>query len=447
MHRIPNIVHARLKAETLEASHPDANALSAFAEKSLTEGERSEVLDHLARCVECRDILALALPATESLQLAAKPSPTRSLTWPALRWGFVTAGVAVITTFGVMQYQHHVEPIAQFAKPSSHNGDVKLSAKALPAPLNSDVPAKQMEKSVAQAASPANLDKSTAPSPELRADQKPEHRAPAAALPYAPRPNTMVARGFLTQSAPSSVIPGPSQRNQLAPRQENSPDLNKKLPAASETVEVQAASPAPEQESQLQGQSIAAAPAADDSGARVGKAKDATPSSGAVTATNHLAVSGRNFTQLAAPVPGIAPRWNITSTGGLQRSYDQGSTWQDVDANIAFSTGATIGGPLKAPAAKADATTMSPKRQAAPPTFRAVAANGADVWAGGTSAMLYHSTDAGNHWSRVLPSGAGSVLTGDIISVEFPDAQHGKITTSTPEVWTTPDNGETWQKQ
>jgi len=439
MHRIPNIVHARLKAETPEASHPDANQLSAFAEKSLTERERSTVLDHLARCIECRDVLALALPATESLQPASKPSPSRWLTWPALRWGFVTAGVAVIATFGVMQYQRHAQPAAQFARYNSQSEEVKLSAKALPAPLNADVPAKQMEKSVTQAASPANLDKNPQPSPEQKAEQKPEHRAPGATTPSAPRPNAMVARGFLTQSAPSTVMP---PRNELAPQQGISPDLNKKLPAASETVEVQAASQSPESESQPAGQSIAAAPTADDSGARVGKAKDATPS-----ATNQLAVSGSNFTQLAAPAPGIAPRWNLTSSGGLQRSYDQGSTWQDIDVTTAFSTGAAIGGPLKAPAAKADATTMSPKRQAAPPAFRAVAANGADVWAGGTSAMLYHSTDAGNHWSRVLPSGAGSVLTGDIVSVEFPDAQHGKITTSTPEVWTTPDNGETWQKQ
>jgi photosystem II stability/assembly factor-like uncharacterized protein len=76
-----------------------------------------------------------------------------------------------------------------------------------------------------------------------------------------------------------------------------------------------------------------------------------------------------------------------------------------------------------------------------------VAANGSDVWAGGANGVLYHSTDAGAHWSRVTPSSGNAVLTGDILTMEFADPQHGKIVTSTSETWSTSDRGLTWQKQ
>ena len=442
MQNVPNIVRQRLKAETSATDHPDANVLSAFAEQALSDGERSAVLDHLARCIECRDVLALALPATEIIQPAVKPSPTRWLTWPALRWGLVAAGVAVIATFGVMQYQRNARPQAQFARVASQTQDsqtqdLKLAEKVPPAPLNSDAPAKKAEPSFAKAESPASLDKNPQPSPALKAEQKIEHRA-LVAVPSSPQPNPKVAPGLLTQSAPvAPLAPRPSEQN-LA--QNSALNLSKKVPAASESVEVQGASPSVP-DSQVEGDSIAAV-SSDESTAKVGKAKDATPSNTAAPA-----VSGRNFTQLIAVGSDVAPRWNITATGSLQRSYDQGASWQDVDVIAASSTGAVIGGPMKAPVANANALGTSLGKQSLRPVFRAVAANGADVWAGGTAGLLYHSIDAGNHWSRVLPSGAGFVLAGDIVSIEFPDAQHGTITTSTPEVWTTPDNGGTWQKQ
>ena len=81
------------------------------------------------------------------------------------------------------------------------------------------------------------------------------------------------------------------------------------------------------------------------------------------------------------------------------------------------------------------------------PVFRAVAANGADVWAGGTAAALYHSSDSGAHWARVVPTSESATLSGDIVTLEFPDAQSGRISTSTGEVWTTTDSGQSWKRQ
>jgi hypothetical protein len=153
------------------------------------------------------------------------------------------------------------------------------------------------------------------------------------------------------------------------------------------------------------------------------------------------------------PIPGATasgllsiPSWSISSSGGLQRSFDVGKTWQDVDVTASAGAGVTptqTGSSSAAEFAKA----ANQKKQAAAPTFRAVTAMGPEVWAGGVAGALYHSVDAGGHWMRVVPMWGGVVLSGDIVSVAFSDPQHGKITTSNASVWTTSDDGQTWQKQ
>jgi len=63
------------------------------------------------------------------------------------------------------------------------------------------------------------------------------------------------------------------------------------------------------------------------------------------------------------------------------------------------------------------------------------------------SGILYHSSDGGETWTRVIPAAAGVTLIGDILSIEFTDQQNGKLTTSHPEIWTTSDAGHSWQKR
>jgi photosystem II stability/assembly factor-like uncharacterized protein len=135
----------------------------------------------------------------------------------------------------------------------------------------------------------------------------------------------------------------------------------------------------------------------------------------------------------------------MVNSGRLQRSSDQGQTWQDVDVTASADTGASL--ELAIASSKAGKARKDKKAIVAAPLLRAVAANGPDVWAGGTAAALYHSSDAGAHWARVIPSSESATLSGDILSLEFPDAQNGRIFTSTGEVWTTADSGQAWKKQ
>jgi len=112
----------------------------------------------------------------------------------------------------------------------------------------------------------------------------------------------------------------------------------------------------------------------------------------------------------------LIPRWTLSSDGTLQRSLDSGRTWQTIPVSSR-----TI--------------------------FRALYAAGFDIWVGGTAGSLFHSSDAGQHWTQVRPVVNGQALRDDIIGVEFRDALHGKLTSSIQETWTTSDAGQTWQKQ
>jgi photosystem II stability/assembly factor-like uncharacterized protein len=163
-----------------------------------------------------------------------------------------------------------------------------------------------------------------------------------------------------------------------------------------------------------------------------GRAKDAKepqPKSGAGTALSRnvsatppakadykvSAQIASNMVQLRNPMT-TTPRWTLSPDGVLERSLDGGRTWETI--------------PVAATAA-----------------LRALAADGFEIWVGGAAGALYHSSDIGQHWVRVIPTVDGEALDADIIGVAFTDASIGKLTTSNHETWTTSDAGQSWQKK
>jgi Carboxypeptidase regulatory-like domain/Photosynthesis system II assembly factor YCF48 len=589
MQDVPKIVRERLKVVAPAVNHPDADVLTAFAERSLLEKERAVVLEHLARCGDCRDIVALALPAAEPIQAVVRPSPGGWLTWPVLRWGFVAAAIVAVASFGLLQYQRRpantaVKQLSPTVEVAANEPKKSVAPFAAGAPTEKVVPAATGKKEKLQspaapafsgsfdAANAAANEKKTSSCGEAAPAQVPSQ---ARSFPGAagitgnssrsggPR----LANQWPQQNMVQNQISAPAAQNGVAKQQAAGGDMSAgaRVPTVNQTVEVSAAGPATVTESAngkarlAQNQpasqplladaygSVAkykAAPQAalgqivgyvvDPSGAVVSNARititpsaitsskagasatavtnsqgawliaglpsgnykaqaeaqgfkttvldfnyDANhpskynltlnpgsvsetvevsaaevqvPTQGAVgglitnTQVSQIPISGRNLTQLATVAP--VPRWTINASGALQRSFDQGNSWQTVDVNAnpaaAGANFAVAAAPSRAKAKDAD---KALKRDAANPTFRAVAATGSDVWAGGSAGALFHSTDAGNHWTRVVPVSAGAILTGDIISLEFADLQHGRVSTSTPEVWTTSDGGQTWQKQ
>jgi len=492
MQNAPKIVSERLRAAPAVGNHPDADALTAFAERSLPELERTVVLEHVSRCRDCRNVIALALPETETAILTPSPARRPWLTWPALRWGFVAAGVVAIASLGVLQLQRRSEVSALVAKESRSQTAAPASAtQPLPqaAPTDAASTDKLAYNKVAPAApgpdasaelggSPKRTEPRVRPAPEptVIAGARPPHSSPFVASP---------SRGTIGGSFGGPLQHGPKmpqQWQQQIPSQANgaavaAPALvanqtgntaANKIPAASEMVEVQAE--AVQLDTLTQNQSAQSGQAGEQQSAAdettVGKAKLPVPAerdnaalgqtlsvvqAAPSNAAQNAPLSGRNFTQLVELSP--APRWSITAAGGLQRSLDQGKSWQSVDVNAAptFAESATTPEVVANSRAEKKDSARKTQKQAVPApsslVFRAITATGAEVWVGGSSGVLYHSVDAGARWIRVMPVSSGIPLTSDILAVEFSDPQHGRITTSSAEVWTTADDGQTWQKQ
>src|SRR5579863_9830765 len=147
MQNVPKIVRERLKAAMPAPNHPDADMLTAFSERSLPEVERDIVIEHLARCGECREVVALALPETEAVETVVRPAASGWFAWPVLRWGFVSAGIVLVAWLGVVLYQRqtHSATVAYRATvpavTSTAPQDGAAQATAQPSVQRDEVPA------------------------------------------------------------------------------------------------------------------------------------------------------------------------------------------------------------------------------------------------------------------------------------------------------------------
>jgi len=108
---VSKIIRSRLGQQAVPQpdGHPDPDLLAAFAESSLLERERTELLAHLANCTDCREYLAVAFSTPEPESNKAKHPQRSSVrhwfrTW---RW-FVTAAAACCVIGVALQY--YVEP-------------------------------------------------------------------------------------------------------------------------------------------------------------------------------------------------------------------------------------------------------------------------------------------------------------------------------------------------
>jgi hypothetical protein len=354
MAEILKVVGQRLQTISERGEHPDPNLLNAFLERSLGKRERVQILEHLAACTDCRQIVSLsgAEPGVADAVPVVPPSPGW-LSWPALRWGALVACVVVVGA--VVTLRHKPETRQTAASLAGGKPAVETQFLATNGAVEKKVASLQMPKPEAKVAlltkQPTSLPKATNTS---RAN---ENHAAVAASPV----EMAEAR---TVSPFAEMVPGRAK------------DASTE---SQDTQEKAIGEPSPRRRSM---------------GAPLGAASLASNAS----------------------VPAnLVPRWTLSSDGTLQRSLDSGRSWQTIPVSSR-----TI--------------------------FRALAANGLDIWVGGLGGALFHSSDAGQHWTQVRPAVDGETLADDIIGVEFIDTLQGKLTTSGGETWTTADAGQTWQK-
>jgi photosystem II stability/assembly factor-like uncharacterized protein len=127
-------------------------------------------------------------------------------------------------------------------------------------------------------------------------------------------------------------------------------------------------------------------------------------------------------TAMASEAPRVL--WSINASPGtsgatrgvVQRSTDAGQTWDVVPLSERVS-------------------------------FRAVASNGSDVWAGGSDAALFHSSDSGAHWEQIQVAQEDAAASGAIVRIDIRGTGEIRITTSSGEDWTSSDAGHHWKRQ
>src|SRR5215469_13327452 len=104
--QLPKIVAARLQRSSI-AEHPDPDLLTAFAEQKLAGRECDSVLEHLAACEECRQILVLAAPESVPQAVPAAFGSSSWLRMPLIRWGAVAASIVIVAAAIVVR---RIEP-------------------------------------------------------------------------------------------------------------------------------------------------------------------------------------------------------------------------------------------------------------------------------------------------------------------------------------------------
>jgi hypothetical protein len=387
--------------------HPDADLLVAFQEGAVTAHERERLLTHFAACAHCREVMRLSLPVPERTQQVVVPAVAGWRRW--LNWAAVAATVVVLGSVGIIyQVEHHG------SKPVLEQGSEQAGVSA----THSDT-------SPAPAALPRHAAKTTAPSDNAKAVAKPpEPAAGEASLERKPEPlqkkvAPSLGLGMKTGSASSSTgtavkVPDYVAGGGQTAAEAISPSTIERGPLRAPFAGTIGAG-----HSGTGGEASSRAPAAPSASSSYQSDSMATRSQ-ALQAPGTASQAQRQTASLphsraafdsAAPV---RPQWRISPAGELQRAF-AGSDWQTVLAS-------------------------------AHTKFHALALVGNDVWAGGSEANLFHSTDGGTTWTRVpLPTQGPAAPT--ITRITWDDALNGIVGTDTATIWATADGGRTWTQR
>jgi photosystem II stability/assembly factor-like uncharacterized protein len=456
MRDVSKIVLKRLQKTQAAGIHPDADLLTAFAERSLVESERTHVMEHLASCSDCREVVAFALPATETVVVTSSDSPTRTgwLSWPVLRWSVAVAGIIAVTSLGVVQYRQRQKSDTLVSSLTQPNETITRPEQGLPpsaAPepqaglsqMGKEKRAQLQKKALSSQADNLALDRLVRPpNPTLPAANA-MHGEPSSVTGGSVQSGAAGAvppKAAVSSQRDTFIVAGDSKNAMPAAAAKPAPSSSARqvveTPSSSQTIEVVQSEAAP---------ATGTAPN-QGSGQFVEKQKDKALQYNSSTNSEVSDAKNSALGANAFGVQRVSPQWSISADGSLRRSIDAGKTWVDVNVNSESASSRSD----RATTAESTHERENKKRKVETqpnPVFRAVSSQGAEVWAGGSSAMLYQSADSGTHWTRVLPSSSGTTLTGDITRIEFSDSQHGRIATSAGEVWITSDDGQTWHRE
>jgi hypothetical protein len=427
--QVPRIVHDRLRASRPGQAHPDADLLTAFAEQALSATERDGVLEHLALCGDCREIITLALPdtdvvvsiadAADSSRATVPPAPARhklSFAWPSLRWAALAAGVVVAASLLLIRPAKLNQPtppavsqrVGTAAQPVPGTGTQVASSPSASSPTAAPI---------TQSANPAGTGE-TRPKSELQLSKKlkpvtpslqAEHGMLLASNKPAGNKKESVQEGKSPREAPeayefSGAAPdttGASYQGNLMAQNEGPPIENAKIQKAKPALPGPAVQEIDANAQHTSEEAVTPAPARLHASAAASAPRVARPLAAGQSLARHVT-------------------WAITA-GVLQRSLDSGQTWQSA---------------------------LRPDHP-----LLCYAAHGADVWTGGQTGTLFHSADGGVTWVLVQPAVKAHQLSADIthididVGVDVRSPAQVVVSTNNNETWSSADGGKTWDKK
>ncbi len=430
MPEVPKIVYARLQGAA-KGSHPDANLLSAFAEQMLSASERESVLEHLAQCEECRETIALSVPAleaapeiaVESARPASRILPARRRTWFAwnrLGWAGLAAGVLIAV--GVLMTQSgkkNFEEARQTGAATVAQPAGKAESDKAAAPPSSEVRTTAQNR-LAELAVPAETRRDEMKTKKLATTIAAPRGAVSPVLADKldqPKPPTSPVAG----GAVGAVV-GQNSEKDLRGGQAGGA-LAPPPRAATETVEVNGSVPVINTEAAQTNESVAVtAEAVPVVRAKVARAQEESASSADVkqqysgSALQNLPLSSRDVAELQKAVPGARqgfPQWTLREDK-VQRLSESGGRWRTVFHHRGL---------------------------------RCISAFGTHVWAAGKNGAVFHSADSGATWTEVRPLIGDQTLQDDVTRIDVSGPDQVVLSTGKNESWSTLDGGTTWARK
>lgn len=482
MQEISNSLRQRLRARPEPKVHPDPDLLTAYVEQALPAAERSQVVQHLADCGYCREIVALSLPELQPEQVAAAPAPRRPIWWvPAYRWAAVAATLAIAATLVIEK---------PWKSSSTSFGPTKAvsdgSQAATSQPSSSTLPTTQATNNAPATESPATENdalRMATPAP-AKASRRNDG---GAAGPVARDDGAVKAESQNRSGAVVGAIGGLRAAPVMAPAPPPPVTVVQAAPVLATQADVK------DSEGEYMNPTILNNQTAENSAKSV-PPEAPTPRGSSVAQDAGQArkftpkISAGNLPDSKMDVPVVQPQTEATATapsatdstlaksGGFKlrsRAREAISKTVETVKNAAAPKSAGSGiFSLAVPSSVSSPTnadhepvraTSEPVRWSISPDgrllrstdvgqwhlaypqgpdlqFRVVEPRGREVWAGGNHGTLIHSWNAGVDWSQLnVPDSSTSDITGIAI-----DGENVQVKTSNGQTFVSNDHGKNW---
>ena len=425
---MPKGVRDALAKQAALGPHPDADLLTAYAERGLLARESATIAGHLATCADCRAVVFLANSAEDETASETEPTfvPTKRTSW--LRWAMpVTAALALAMSVLVVRQSSFRNPETAADKQSAsalpakdaarhqmapaettnleskkapmvaRAADDKVATKPLPSAKEADTRAKAegsngKTATMAKATSAGGVMEERAQAGALRAGvAQPQPKVLAAAAPAISTP--------MLQVADAAAEPSPASPANIS----NAVNMTNGPGGPSQRIQAQSQANYSNAQYATRGTQALAV-----------EVPDSYVASGAVAEQKAApmrldALQKQKSSLFSAPM-----RWRVSAQGYLERLV--GDAWR-------------------------------PAMTSARKSFRTVAVMGSHVWAGGSGPEIVHSTDDGNSWATIRVGTEKEPLTGTVKTIHADDPWHLAVVTDTGNTWLTSDGGVTWNKQ